>query len=145
MARTTDAMVIEVLRGDYDTLRNPSLTRYISAANLITSRVAVCAAAKNPTLPLTDEELLEIETWLAAHYYASASSESRPLQESSTLSSKAKFQGMTGKSLESTYYGQAALNLDPTGCLTALSKGNRGRLVWLGLRPSEQTDVEDRR
>jgi hypothetical protein len=48
--------------------------------------------------------------------------------------------------LEATLYGQTATRLDKSGCLAALATGERKVAggVWLGRRPSEQTDYVDR-
>lgn len=143
MARTTSADVQATLLGDYDADDAPSLATFITSASLLVDQVAVCAENKGLE-DVSDAFLADLEKWLAAHFYASVDSAKRPLQEKKTLSAMGKFQGMTGMRLDSTYYGQTALTLDWTGCLLAISKGNRVRAIWLGLRPSEQTDYEDR-
>ena len=57
---------------------------------------------------------------------------------------------MTGKSLDSTHYGQTAKLLDTSGCLAEISKeaetGGKTTvgIDWLGKPPSEQTDYVDR-
>ena len=90
---------------------------------------------------LTAAQLGEIETWLAAHFYAH-----RDPQYSSKATEKASatFQGATGMGLESTVWGQTAMTLDPTGCLASRNKGGKAGVLWLGKAPSDQTDYEDR-
>ena len=141
MARTTEALVKAVLRlgsqgGDYDDANNPSLTRYIAAANLLTTRVATCATNRGVTL--SDDELTEIETWLGAHYYTKAD---RVYQSKSTNGASASFV-LDPKNPEP--YKAVALEIDISGCLAALLAGNRARLKWVGKVPSEQTAYEDR-
>jgi hypothetical protein len=145
MPRTDAELVKDVLRlgsegGDYDDRNNPTLTPYITAANLLVTRVLTCATAKG--VPLTDDEALVLETWLAAHGYALSD---QPYAEKSTQRSKGVFQGRTGMRLEATKYGQMALDLDPSGCLAAVTKKQTVGMSWLGRTPTEQTDYLDRR
>lgn len=145
MARTTAGLVMATLSGDYDSSASPDLTTFISSASLLVDQVAACALRKNFDPPVSDEFLADLEKWVTAHLYASTNSAGRPLQETKTLSSQDKFQGVTGMRFDSTYYGQTALSLDYTGCLRAITSGKRGRVLWLGRRPTEQTPYEDRR
>lgn len=144
MSRTTSAAVQGVLRlgsegGDYNDIHSPSLTPYIDLATAIVDRVETCAIAKGLTLTSTELEL--IERWLAAHYYV-CSDQTRASK--STEGASASYHGQTGKGLESSRYGQAALDVDYSGCLAAISTRARATLDWLGLKPSEQTDASDR-
>lgn len=140
MARTDADQVKGVLLLDYDTRNSPSLTPFIRGASLIVDRVATCAIAKGKTL--TAEELVEIETWLAAHAYAMSD---QPYSEKKTEKAMGKFQGQTKMYLEATKYGQMAISLDPSGCLAAIASGRRrARVEWLGKVPSEQIDYVQR-
>lgn len=135
--RTTKKKVEEVLTKDYDC--QWSLQGFMETANNLVTSVAACAVAKGE--PLSSATLELLERWVSAHYYATSD---RPFQENSTSKSSAKYQGRTGMGLESTYYGQTALGLDPSGCLAAITKRNRLRVAWLGKPPSEQIDYSQR-
>ena len=141
MARTTAAAVQAVLAPgkDYDTEDEPSLDPFIDTATAIVDRVEDCAVAKDRTL--TDAELELIERWLAAHLYAMSD---QTYASKSTAGASASFHGQTGMHLEATKYGQTALTVDYSGCLSAISKRQVARLVWLGKPPSEQLPYTDR-
>jgi hypothetical protein len=141
MARTDEDKVKAVLAPgkDYDTSGAPSLTRFITAANLVTTRVNTCATAKGYTL--TSDELIEIETWLAAHYYTRSDTAYAAKNELGAGGTK---QGQTAKRLEASFYGQTALDLDPSGCLAAIANGVKAAVAWGGKPRSEQTDYVDR-
>lgn len=140
MARTTAAAVQEILGDDYDGSRN--LRPFIDTANVMTTRVNTCASDKGITLTTTELEL--IERWLAAHAYSISD---QPYSENYTGKARGVYQGRTGMYLESSKYGQMAVNVDYSGCLAGLASeegSNRVRAVWLGKPPSEQIDYEDR-
>jgi hypothetical protein len=139
MARTTPAAVEEVLIDDYDSINTPSLEGFIETASAIVDRVVECATRKGTTLSTAEKEL--IERWLSAHLYGMSD---QPYKARSTLRASGQFQGETGMYLEATKYGQMAVVLDPSGCLNNLGKKNKVRAFWIGKRPSEQTDYEDR-
>ena len=141
MARTTAAAVQALMLPgkEYDTANAPSLTGFIDTATAIVDRVDACATAKDITL--TSAELELIERWLAAHFYAQSD---KPYASKNTQGAGASFHGQTGMHLESTLYGQTALTVDYSGCLAAIGKRLRARLLWGGLPPSEQTDYVDR-
>ena len=140
MPRTTDARVRETLDREYDSARAPALTQCIRRANVLTTRVATCASSvKN--LPLTADELCQIETLLAAHFYQA----SDPGYASrSTLDASGQFLGQAGMGLERTRFGQDAMLLDYSGCLTAIAKRQFAGGDWLGKPPSDQISYEDR-
>lgn len=139
MARTTSSDVQALLGADYDTAAARSLTAFITTANLVTTRVNACATAKG--LTLSAEELEVLERWLAAHYYHL--SEGGSVQREKLGKAEAEY-ARKGDRLLATVYGQAALDADWSGCLAALSSGKRVGFGWLGKRPSEQVDYEDR-
>lgn len=95
---------------------------------------------------LSANDLMLIETWLAAHFYAI-----RDQQYSSKKTGDASgvFQGQTGMALDSTFWGQQAMTLDTTGYLSRVNQNSqKGKQIvgvnWLGKPPSSQTDYEDR-
>ena len=138
-SRTTSQKVQEVLMGDYGPKpdgADPSLAPFVRAANLLTTRVATEATARG--LTLSAAELVEIETWLAAHFYAMSD---QPYSEKTTEGASAKFQGKTGMHLQATKYGQTAMDLDWSGTLRAVGSEQRRTAggFWLGKIPSEQT------
>ena len=129
MARTDPDSVKAILLRQYDTLHTPDLTAFIRSANNLTNRLATGAVTKG--IPLSDAELTDIETWLAAHYYGVAD---QMLQAKNTQSSGGTFQGKTDMGLRSTIYGQQAIALDISGYLNAISQGNRPGGFWLGTK-----------
>lgn len=141
MARTTAKAVVDVLAPgkDYDTVLNPSLQPFIDAANSIVNRVKTCAIAKG--LALSTSELEIIERWLAAHYYVQSD---QTYASKNTSNASASFQGKTEKFIEGSKYGQAAINLDYSGCLSAISKRTFASATWYGKPPSAQIDYKDR-
>jgi len=142
MARTNETDVKALLLRNYDSLNNPSLTMFITSANLLVTRVAACAAAKG--LTLSSEELQMLEALIAAHNYMSGPDQGSTSK--STQSASGSFQGRSDMKLESTYYGQQALVLDTSGCLNALTKGNRVSGFWLGTKDpnaGSQVNVND--
>lgn len=139
MSRTTESAVIAILGMDYDCVNQPSLTGYIDTASALVDDVVECATRKDLTISSTKLELLE--RWVAAHAYAMSD---QPYKARSTLRASGQFQGETGMYLEATKYGQMAATLDTTGCLNALGKRMRVSAFWLGKRPSDQVDIDDR-
>lgn len=143
MAITSDE-IKEILRngtegGDYDDINNPSLTPDIRWSSFIVARLAICSTNKGE--PYSSELLDEIQRWLAAHAYAMSD---RVYTQRSTLRASGTFGGTLDKYLEFTPYGQQAKLLDHLGCLEALGKTKAVSAIWMGRRPSAQTDVEDR-
>lgn len=112
---------------------------FITAANALTDYVNTCDTKKDNIL--TTALLLQIEIYLAAHFYAIRDPQ---YQEKKTGDASATFQGQTGKRLELTHWGQQAMLMDVSGCLAAINKGGRVGAYWLGKPPSEQTDYIDR-
>ncbi len=139
MARVVDADVVAILGNHYDSAAAPSLTPFITPATLLVDRIH-----KYDTNSLLDDaSLAEIEKYLAAHFYAL---QDQILQSKGTNRASGSFQGQTGKGLDGTQYGQMAKVLDETGYLARMDQPQRPKasLGWLGKRPSEQTDYEDR-
>lgn len=126
-SRTNSALVEGVLLADYDFAQNPDLTPFITAASAIIDQAVVCAARKR--IALDPNTLLEMETWLAAHLYGCSD---QPYSSRHTLRASGQFQGETKQGLEGTKYGQMAMRLDPSGCLTNIDKSGRMRVFWGG-------------
>jgi len=140
--RTTDDNVKAILVGHYDTDGAPALTAFIATASSLTDYVDTCDTLDE--LSTTTLEL--IERWLAAHFYAHAD---QLAKSKATGDASVSFQGMTGKGLDSTQYGQTAMNLDVTGCLAKKNKEmTEGKvkvgITWLGKAESVQTNYVDR-
>jgi hypothetical protein len=124
--RTTAELVQGVI--EVDSTAVASLTPFITIANrLVTSK---CTSEL-----LTEDDLTDIETWLAAHFYAvrdmrNASEQVGPLMESK--------QYKLDLYLASTMYGQAAIAADTSGALAQYNqqlikgRGTRASLTWLG-------------
>ena len=107
-------------------------------ASALTNKVS--SADSNGTL---DEEILfEIETYLAAHFYALRDPQ---YMEKKTGDASAVFQGRTGMKLDSTLWGQTAITLDLTGFLASVNRGiHKASITWLGKPPSEQIAYKNR-
>lgn len=104
---------------------------HIRKASLLIDRVETCAIDRKKTL--TDEELLELEILVAAHFYALRVPQK---QSKGTQSSSASYK--LGDYLQSAYA------LDPSGCLRSVIEAKRAGAVWLGKKRSEQTAYVDR-
>jgi hypothetical protein len=127
--RTDSGKVAEELMDDYD--GKAKLTRFMRQAHAITNRVEYCARViKNK--PLTADELLEIETLAAAHYYVMSD---QTLAQKSTEGASGSFHGQTGMYMEASKYGQSALRLDWSGCLEAIDKRKFAGGFWPGTVP----------
>jgi hypothetical protein len=109
MARTTASEVKEIIDTD---LSDTIVNAYISGATALVDKVL------EDDTEISDDLAEEIERWLAAHMIAAT--RERQLESASAGSASAKFQGVTGKGLESTLYGQMVLSLDPTGRFASL-------------------------
>lgn len=136
MARTTTEAVIALLTTgrDYDTENNPDVGQFIDTASVIVDRVRTCSS--NRGKGLLDSELELVERWLAAHCYACSD---QPYASKSTAGASGSFQGRTGLALEGTKYGQMALTVDYSGCLSAISKRQTAGGFWLGNSPESTT------
>jgi len=139
VSRTTAAAVRDVLLRDYDSIDCPRLQPFVDKASIMTDDVLTCSTRKGS--PYSTAKLEMIERFLAAHAYAMSD---RTYKSRSTLRASGTFNGQTGMYLEATPYGQEAKELDNLGCLEAVGKTKTVGAVWLGRRPSQQTDVDDR-
>lgn len=139
--RTNATRVKDVLMSDYGPKSNaqlPSLEPFIRVANLITTRVNECAVRNSITL--SSEELVEIETWLAAHAYSCSD---QVAQSRSEAGASMSFGGMLGEMLKSSKYGQMALMLDYSGCLSKLGKA-KAVGAWLGSTTAQARTWDER-
>ncbi len=92
-------------------------------------------------ITLTTDELLDIETWLSCHFYTC----SDPMfQSRAVMGVSATFQGQTGKGLEASSYGMAALAIDYSNTLKNISNQQVASMTWLGKPLNEQIDYDDR-
>lgn len=134
MARTDATLIGEVITVN----PNISLTGPIRAANVLVNNVVTCAAENDTTL--TDETLQELETFVAAHIYSFRDPQ---YVEKQTEKASAKFQVRVGLRLDSTQWGQMALALDPSGCLSKFTEGSKTvGGFWSGKPVSEQIEYE---
>ena len=138
MARTTSTLVQAILLRDYDSRNSPSLTPFITSASVIVDRMVTCAALSGITF--SDDELLEIEGWVAAYRYT----HNNPVYSSkSTDGRSASFLREDSKNP----YKLGALELDPSGCLNSLLDPKRKiqpGFSWLGKTESEQINYTER-
>lgn len=123
MGRTSTTLVQQLLEGggpnsNYDGATD--LQQFIDSATTLVDAVVTLANNKGSFYNnlLTSSSLEIIERWLAAHFYTMYD---QMMQSKTTAGASASFQGTRGPSISSTTYGQTAINLDPTGCLAAIS------------------------
>lgn len=117
--RTEECKVREIIDTDPDL----DILPFITYANTMTDKIAT--RATDMAITVTAAELLLIETYIAAHFYALKDPQ---YIEKQTGKARAVFQGQTGMALNSTFWGQMALAMDPTGVLG----GNQAYGAWLG-------------
>lgn len=123
-----------------DTLSTIDTAQFITPANVLTDRVAT----KDTAGILSSAALTQIETWLAAHFYATRDQQ---YSEKKTGDASAKFQigiPREGGLLDGTEWGRNAMALDFTGCLRSINKGGKVSMDWLGKAPSNQIDYVNR-
>lgn len=126
------------VRSIVDNTATIDMTPFIRIANRLVSKVDT----NDEDNLLDDGDLQELETWLAAHFYAHRD---QLLTSKSTSGASGSFQGQTGMFFSSTQYGQTALLLDVTGYLSALQQmAQNGRkkiqMIWLGSTESQSDD-----
>lgn len=113
MARTTDELVQGIIEVDSAI----SLTPFIAVANAI---VTECCTDLDDDY--TDEMLILIETWLAAHMYTVR--DGRTFREKAGPVSEEK-QSAVALGFNSSHYGQTAMRLDVKGGLSALEASSK--------------------
>lgn len=130
--RTTEPEVRGIIATDLEL----SIEPFIEAAAVLVDRVETLDTGSI----LTTANLVQIETYLAAHFYALRD---QLFSEKKTGDASAVFQGKTEMGLDFTSYGQMAKVLDVTGALASFGKKIL-QVIWAGLPPSDQTDYVDR-
>jgi len=129
---TTDAILAVLAPGkEYDLQLNPSLVPFMDAAQAMTNRVALIAPHRQSG-GYQPSELVNIETYLAAHYYLTSD---KAYANKSDGGASASFMQQTGKRFEQTPHGQTALNLDYLGVLNGINSNARARMFSLGGSP----------
>lgn len=135
MARTTPKAVQDLLGPNWDGAA--CLDPFIATAGEMTTDVYDCARGKGTTYTATRLELME--RWLAAYYYTLQD----PLYQSrSTLSASGAF---VAEKDGTNRYLKGALDLDKTGCLSALTGTGPKRAggIWLGLGTAAEPTSPD--
>jgi len=132
MARTTIELVGAIIEVDEDIV----LTPWIELANELVTEVCTDSG-------YTDSRLEKIETFLAAHLYASTI-DPRAVSEGVT-GANVSYQSSVSLGFNNTQYGQAAMRADTKGNLAALDKkilkgGGTGQIVWLGETVCEEQE-----
>lgn len=103
------------------------------------SRVVDHLVANDSSGVLSDELQYEIETYLAAHFYALLDPQFR--QESRGKASASFILGKEGEGFKATPWGQQAIALDVSGQLGAMSSGKtKLKVTWLGTPQREARD-----
>lgn len=130
--RTTDELVEGIIEVDSAIV----LTPFIAAANTLTNRCCT-----NLTEDYTDDELVQIETWLAAQFYTVRDMR---VERERAGTVEAKFQSKVDLGFFTSHYGQMALLLDYHGGLSTLNEqmkkggGRTPGVVWLGKTEEEK-------
>lgn len=119
--RTTETK----LRAVITTYDNVDVYPYLNTASVVVDGIVDCATDLDITV--SDELLAEIETYLAAHFYALRYPQ---YQDKKAGRARGKLMGETAMGYKSTLWGQMAIELDPTGCLEGA--GNLLNGYWLG-------------
>lgn len=140
---TTDDLVASIVETDED----DDLTVFIRSANRLIVRF--CApyliAATPPKTLYTTDDLQDIETWLAAHFYACLRRQVRGEQAGTVRSD---YESKVDLHLDVTIYGQQAMVLDTNGGLAAWNntidniRAVTAFVEWLGV-PDEVTEQEE--
>lgn len=134
MARTTDALVAGIIEVD----SNITLTPFIAVANTLVTK---CCTDLDEDYPAA--ELIQIETWLAAHFYTVRDMRAEYEKAGSVAQ---KLQSKVDLGLSTSHYGQTAMTLDYFGGLAKLNEeiknGKVNLLVgtWLGTEKPTVTD-----
>lgn len=140
MAQRTSLDAVEAILGP-NMAEGTDLQPFIDTATAIVDGVEECADGG-----LSETKLELIERWLSAHCYAQMD---QTKASKGTEGASASYHGQTGMFLRGTKYGQMALTLDSTGCLSSLTDPDTNTRVtaggfWAGRKPSDQTDYDDR-
>jgi len=108
MARATASEVKNIIETD---LSDTVIDVYISSASEVVTNVL------GSDTTLSDTLKKNIEMWLTAHLIAST--REQQIQKAGAGGASVTYQGVTGKGLEATLYGQQVLAMDTTGKMAA--------------------------
>lgn len=146
--RTTNSLVQGVLGGNYGRVNGvlSPLDPYVVTASAIVDQLILLAGQNNRQVPSdgsvgSQAEL--IERWLAAAYYCKLD----PLfTQKGQGGASASFERGERDASGSQYkeYEKAAVDMDPSGCLTAILKRKVASCTWLGKPPSQQIPIWQR-
>lgn len=130
MARRTTSELVRALLGVADSV---DVDPYIDTATMLVDKVATCANGS-----MSDQQLELIERWLSAHF-GSVSSAGR-VKRKKIGDAELEFWDTKGNmGVSSTFFGQQALAIDTSGCLTRLAVG-AARSDWVGdPNPKQET------
>lgn len=125
--RTTPDAVAAVMRSDspasdYDGVTD--LTPYIQSASSVVDQVVVFAAQRYMPLPPATQEL--VERWLSAYFYCKADPQ---YASRSTGGASGSFVSDSG---DPERYKKAAIDIDWSGCLSAILKRQFAHAFWPG-------------
>lgn len=126
MPRTSHTLTREMLGPDYDGCR--SLDLFIRTANAITTRLYNAGLALSPAVTIDTETLLLIETWLAAYYYC---------RSDQPYTSRSNGGGSGSFETDGQKYRAGAVQLDPTGLLSAILDRKSAYFGWNGMTGPE--------
>lgn len=124
--RTTDDLVEGIIEVDSSIV----LTPFIGAANVLVTKWCT-----ELDVDYTTDELIQIETWLAAHFY---SVRDMRVEKEKAGPVAATYQSKVDLGFSTSHYGQMAMTLDYYGGLAALNKrikdGNSNivKITYLG-------------
>lgn len=111
MALVSPAEVKQLIDTD---LSDPTILVYITSADNVITELF------DEDTTVTDSQKKELERWLTAHLIACT--QEPQISQVGVSGTSVKYQGVTGKGLESTFYGQQVLVLDTAGKLRNLGK-----------------------
>jgi hypothetical protein len=148
--RVTAKDVKDLLGGDYDSRRMPSVDPNIAEGDELTDDIEEYALAVE--VSMTDKRYKLISARLAAFFYKMAYD--RVYSSKGTLDASASYGGQLGKGLESNQYGMAAMLLDKSGYLSFLNENGvppdpnsagpgTATGMWLGKSPSERLTIDE--
>lgn len=117
--RTTATKVKQIIDTD---LIDTIVDAYILAANYTITEVL------GSDTELSSDHKAELERWLTAHLIAAT--RERQASKEGAGGASITYEGMTGKGLEATMYGQQVLAMDATGKLAVYSGAKRQASIY---------------
>jgi len=119
-------MTVRVTSEEVKQIIDTDLADAIVDAYILGANYAVTEVLGDDT-DLSDGHKKEIERWLTAHLIAST--REQQIQKAGAGGANVTYQGMTGKGLEATLYGQQVLALDTTGKMMATMTKRKASLT----------------